>query len=267
MQEYWESTGKFKYADTLQKQLIEEDSLYKRTGIISTYDIAIIDNKPCVFVPSQPNTGIILTGDIKPLTYNEPLVHVMSEQDRATLIMKLGSVIVLGGPIVVGGGSILSGPAIPIAVGAGFGIKWLIEKIKEKIKEKEQSKNGNSGGGGGGNGNEDPEKDPKDKDKKHLKEFPNGKGEDNPKHHQNSKNNISKSPRDIQKALDESIEVPGEKCRVAIEDKKFVILREHEKGKWHGYIIEKYDSLLPAVQKALYKAGIIANIKTGRMAK
>ncbi|HSW76593.1 MAG TPA: hypothetical protein VLG50_06085, partial [Candidatus Saccharimonadales bacterium] len=238
VQEFWETRGKFKYADALlQKQLIPKDSTEKSTDII-TFCVATI-KKPLVLKPLQ--------------------------HDQSSLVVKM--VVAIPGVIVgIGVGTeVIIGPIVPVLVGTGLGIKLLIELIKEKVKEK-AIKNG--GGGNGGNNNQDPEKDPKDdKDKKSLKEFPNGKYEDNPKHHQNSKGNISKPPRNGQKALDESIEVPGKDYRVGIEDGKIIQFNQHSPNKYHGYIIEDYNDLHPAAQKALYKAGFITNAKTGRIAK
>lgn len=89
----------------------------------------------------------------------------------------------------------------------------------------------------------------------------------NPKHHQNSKGEIGKPPYDGQDLLNQSRIAPGEKYRVAIQDNKYVIFREHSPGKWHGYVIDNYDKLQPGERNAFYKAGLIHSVKSGKIIK
>jgi hypothetical protein len=171
--------------------------------------------------------------------------------------------------IIFGGfGGIVAGPALTmpsIVIGAGLSIAWIAEMLKHKIKNKHKAPKG-----GGGN---NPNQDSNNKDKKKQeptgpidpKKHPNGEYENNPKHHPNSPDGIGKPPVDGQKGLDESIKVPGkEDIRVGIEGKKFVVFHQHVPGKWHGYIVEKFNDLRPAVQKALSKANLV-NPKSGKI--
>ena len=104
-----------------------------------------------------------------------------------------------------------------------------------------------------------------DDEEEWKKKHPYGRYEENPKHHQNSRGNISKSPRDGQAALDNSIEVPGKDCRVSIQDNQIVIFQQHEIRKYHGYIVENFHSLDSQVQRALHLAGRVINPKTGKI--
>ena len=95
--------------------------------------------------------------------------------------------------------------------------------------------------------------------------FPNGKYVNNPKHHINAPEGIGKPPINGQKALDESLAVSNQKYRVCIQDKKFVILREHVPGEWHGYMIENYKDLLAHERNAFYETGLIRSVKSGKI--
>ena len=102
-------------------------------------------------------------------------------------------------------------------------------------------------------------------DEEWRKKHPHGRYEENPKHHQNSRGDISKPPRDGQAALDNSISVPGKACRVSIQDNQIIIFQQHEIGKYHGYIVENFHSLDSQVQRALRLAGRVINPKTGKI--
>ena len=102
-------------------------------------------------------------------------------------------------------------------------------------------------------------------DEEWKKKHPHGRYEENPKHHQHSKGNISKPPRDGQAALDNSIEVPGKDCRVSIQDSQIVMLQQHRPGRFHGYIEGNFYNLDPQVQRALRLAGRVINTKTGKI--
>ena len=103
------------------------------------------------------------------------------------------------------------------------------------------------------------------------KEYPNGKYVNNPKHHMNSKGNISKPPLDGQKALEESILVQTDKRglsdRVGIENGKVVKFHEHQPGEYHGYIVEDVHGMDDAYKNALYEAGLIRSVKSCKVTK
>ena len=174
-------------------------------------------------------------------------------------------------------GGILTGPIIPGIIAGGIATGWLINYLKNKKNVNKPEKK--SGGDGDDKDPKDPEdpKDPKDpkKPKKDNLERPcpfndknknnfNGKYVNNPKHHQNSKGNIGKPPINGQKALNESIEVPGKKYRIGIENKKIIQFPQHCPNEYHGYIVENYHELDGAAQKALSKAGLV-NSKSGKI--
>ena len=102
-------------------------------------------------------------------------------------------------------------------------------------------------------------------DEEWKKKHPHGRYEENPKHHQNSRGNVSKPPRDGQAALDNSIEVPGRDCRVSIQDNQIVMLQQHRFGRYHGYIVEDFKVLHRSVKNALYEAGLIKDVVKGKM--
>lgn len=115
-----------------------------------------------------------------------------------------------------------------------------------------------------------PDKDSDDEKKKEEKfkaKHPNGIYEENPKHHQNSKGNISKCPQDGQKALDNAIQVEGQNWKVSIEGDKFVIFEEHLPGKWHGYIIDNPAGLHQDIKNLLFKEGWIRSVNNFKIIK
>ncbi|MBI2352808.1 hypothetical protein HYV11_01020 [Candidatus Dependentiae bacterium] len=112
---------------------------------------------------------------------------------------------------------------------------------------------------------DDPEDDNDDDEFK--KKHPNGRYQASPKHHPNSSKNVGKPPRNGQAALDSSVEVLGKNYRVAIQDGKIIVLRPHECGVYHGYIVNCFQQLDPAAQAALLKASLVINPKIGRLVK
>jgi len=104
---------------------------------------------------------------------------------------------------------------------------------------------------GGGAPRDPRENKDNDKDK-----HPHGKYEDNPKHHPNSRGNISKPPKNGPEVFKNSIEAgPGR--RIGLENGKLVEFQEHTPGTYHGYVIdslEAFKNLNPNVMKALRKA-------------
>lgn len=192
-----------------------------------------------------------------------PLKIFIHQSATLPMIMTGVPVIVIGG---VGTAPIITIPTV--AIGAGLAIKWIVGAIKNKINGIKATKEQSSGGGGGNNPNDPDDKNKKENSNKFEPvKHPNGEYENNPKHHQNSKGDIGKPPRDGQAALDSSIEVPGkERARVTIEDKKFVMLKQHSPGKWHGYIVENFKNLPQKAQNVLSKAGRCDH-KSGRIIK
>jgi hypothetical protein len=177
------------------------------------------------------------------------------------------------------GGGILSGGAIPIIVGGGLAVGWIFKEgvplfkgIKDKIKKAQEEKEKSGGGGGNNNNNNNNDKD-KNKNKRFInkndksKNQPsNGIYEENPKHNPNSRDGVGKPPPNGSKALQESIKFKDGQ-RVAIQDKKIIVLKEHEPGKWHGYIEKDFHNLDPDAQKALVKEGWVRSIKSGKIIK
>jgi len=93
--------------------------------------------------------------------------------------------------------------------------------------------------------------------------------EDASYHHQNSRGVKSPSPKNGQRALDSSISVTVKgslsyETRIGIEGKNFVVFMEHEPGRFHGHI-RSWGELTPPMKNTLYDAGIVKNIKTGRL--
>jgi hypothetical protein len=215
---------------------------------------------------------------------NPPCIYVPTQEEAKNLILHCDPTFGIGSGALIGGG-IVSGGTIPIIIGGGLAVGWIVKEgvpllkgVIDKIKQHREEKKGGGGGGGGNNNNDDD----KDKDKNKNKPFDNqnnknekGKNqpfnetyESNPKHHPNSKGDVGKSPKNPKETLrDKSIEVPGEKHRVAIEDGKFVIFKPHAPGKWHGYIVEKFKQLDEASKKALYNAGLVRDITKGKIKK
>jgi hypothetical protein len=179
------------------------------------------------------------------------------------------------GEAIIGGGTttgIVLAPIVVVpvvVVGGGYVIVQVFQHIKNRKEKKKLREAEIKGSGSSSSTNSpDPDKDP-DKNKKNKEKNPNGEYEENPKHHQNSKGDIGKPPPDGQKALNESIAVPGKDFRVAIQDGKIVQLNQHSPGRYHGYIIEKeaYKKLSDIAKNALYDAGLIRDTATGRVVK
>lgn len=211
-----------------------------------------------------------------------PLIYVPTETDKfagidilipkhqVDLILPSVPVLVLGGTI---GGGILSGPLVPAIVAGGLVAGWAIQvgapllkewKAKKEAKAKEKLEK--SKGGGGGGDDDDDDEDDKDKDKKKDKEEkPARIYEPNPKHHQNSKDGIGKEPKDPHNLLQQSKKGPDEHQRVAVQDDKYVIFREHSPGKYHGYIVEKWTDILPKQRTAFYRGGLVKSPKSGKI--
>lgn len=57
----------------------------------------------------------------------------------------------------------------------------------------------------------------------------------------------------------------GLETRLGVEDDYFVVLHEHRLGFFHGNIATWDDLPEHGMQTALYNAGIVKNIQTGRM--
>ncbi len=109
--------------------------------------------------------------------------------------------------------------------------------------------------------NSSPSSDPNDpENKKKKEEKPNGDFEETPYHHPKSRNWKSPSPKNGQRALNNSIEVKNSDQRIAIDDNKFVVLKRTSPGKYHGYVVENFKSLDPKIQSAFARAGL-ANMR------
>lgn len=164
--------------------------------------------------------------------------------------------------------------------------------IKQKIKEKERRLREQEKSKKGGGPDKDPDKNNKnakrgllgyvgEKAKKKLdereaaraakiaKDAPklNSKGKPmkwagNPKHHENSRGNVSKPPQDGHKVLQESHlvkvdEQTGLETRVAIEDGKIVKIFEHTPGEYHGFVLGKDAQVDRDVDKVLKALGLV----------
>lgn len=110
-------------------------------------------------------------------------------------------------------------------------------------------------------GSQQPSKDPDDKDKK--KNEPNGRYEDAPYHHKNSKGKKSPAPKDGQKALDNSVQIKETSPhRVSVSGDEFIVLKQTSKGLYHGYS-SSWENLEFEMQKALINAGLVTS--TGKI--
>jgi len=174
---------------------------------------------------------------------------------------------------------------IVMAGASGAALTYAAVSIaKEKITGKKNSdkpSNKNNNNNNGSNNDNDPKKPknndpivPSDQDRYAPKSGfttnpskPNGTYENNPKHHQNSSGNISKPPKDGQACLDRSVETTKKDVRVAVEDKKYVVLREHRPGEYHGYATENWNDLHWTEQQAFCEGGLVRNAKNGRLVK
>jgi len=194
-------------------------------------------------------------------------VYIPSQRQQADLFLAFVPTIILGGAV---GGGLLAGPVVPVIVGGGAAIAWLIKfgsriKHQQALKEKEKTEKDKGGGGGGGDDDDPDDEDKKNKDKNDKTKYPHGIYENNPKHNLNSKGHIAKPPLDGQKALDNSLKVPGTRFRVAIENKKIIMLKEHRPCEWHGYIEENFHDLPYQAKNALWDARLITNPKSGKV--
>lgn len=171
-----------------------------------------------------------------------------------------------GGPLagalaegaVVVSGSTLAAPIAIAAAGVTGGI------IAYNAMHSEPEKNAEKDTAPPSEGSKSPQEQPA------KNESAKGKYEGNDgKHHSNSKGNISKPPKDGQKALDNSIEI-SDKRRFGVENGKLVELRRQIKGAkpaediWHGYVIENPNLLDDSVKAILNKAKFI-NPKSGKV--
>jgi len=99
------------------------------------------------------------------------------------------------------------------------------------------------------------------------KQHPYGKYRGSDKHHENSRDGISKPPRDGQKALDNSYEVRDSSQRVAVLDGNVVILKYEEDGVYHGYIHEDLRTLSKKVKDTLVKNDFMKNAESKKLTK
>lgn len=240
----------------------------------------------CVYIPAQYDAPAYIY--VPATRDNPPCIYVPTKEEQKELMLYFSPVVSAGAGIIGGGFGVgigaVSGGVVPIAVGTGLAVGWIVKEgvplfnaLKEKIKKHLKEKKGGGGGGGDDDdNNDDDDDDEKKKDKNHVRKlknkdedkynYRNGIYENNSKHHQNSTGKISKPPRDGQKALDESIQIPNNDRKVAIENDYFVMLHEHEPGKYHGYIVKNFNDLLPAAQNALKKAKLV-HPKNGKILK
>jgi hypothetical protein len=131
--------------------------------------------------------------------------------------------------------------AVTLTRSAANSIQRIFQERKAQLADFSKSRGSAASCGGAGGGPEDP--DPRNNKSgqngnqpPHQKNIggPNGRYENNPKHHPNSIGNISRPPIDGQKLLDNSLEIsPG--YRVWVEGEKFYELRQHTPGKFHAY--------------------------------
>lgn len=104
--------------------------------------------------------------------------------------------------------------------------------------------------------------------KQNVTSHPNGIYEDTDYHHQNSKGNSdngkSPSPRNGQKALDNSIKVPGDgNGRAGVSEGEIVILYQTSISRFHGFVIKweemKSNPWMQQLMNDMIKAGLIDN--------
>ena len=95
-------------------------------------------------------------------------------------------------------------------------------------------------------------------------------GETHPsaKHNPNSRDGVSKPPRDAQDALDKSFAVEGSKERIAVQDGKIIILKETSHELYHAYVVDDFFSIKNSnTQKALVNNGLVNSMKGGKVIK
>ena len=98
-----------------------------------------------------------------------------------------------------------------------------------------------------------PPEDDKDKEKNRL----NGKYEDAPYHHINSRGNKNPAPKNGQKALDNSIQIKETSPRrIGISENEIVVLDKTLEGIYHGHV-RSWSELLEPMKNALIKAGLV----------
>ncbi len=162
--------------------------------------------------------------------------------------------------------SIVFPPAAPIAIGSKAVISAIIagigcycaykkhQKHRTFAQLREESKNNSYN-------NNNPKKpdDEEDLDNEH----PHGIYEEAPYHHKYSINDKSPCPENGQKCLDYSLRVK-DGLRVAIENNKFVILRQTSFRKFHGYVVS-WDNVHASIRVILRKNGLVT--KTGKIIK
>ena len=106
-------------------------------------------------------------------------------------------------------------------------------------------------------------KDPKKPDDKYT--YKNGKIDDSNKHHPNSPDGVGKSPRDAQKALDDSFDVKLADQRVSVQDGKVIILQKSGEGLYHAYIVENIVTLPKKIREALVANGYMKHITSKKL--
>jgi hypothetical protein len=89
---------------------------------------------------------------------------------------------------------------------------------------------------------------------------PHGRFEGSPKHHKNSKGDVSRAPKDGQKALDNSIPYSEESPhRIGISENEFVVLNRTREGIYHGHV-RSWWKLTEDMRRELINHGL-ANFK------
>lgn len=243
------------YISIIDQQILDQQSKTHtlQTEPVDKQKLSIVDVQTRVDV-TQESCGAI---DTQQTSYIKVIPDSLNVVNNCAVV------------ILIGGGATVTGPVIPVIVGGGLAIGWIIQvgiplirgkKNKNKQKEIVETKNDQNGGSGGND--DDP-----DKNKKKQEKYPHGIAIDNPKHHINSKGKIGKSIKDKQRALDNTIEVPGEKHRVGIHDGKYVKFMQDGPNSYHGFELEKFTDLDGASQNALVKAKLVRSVKSGKIVK
>lgn len=139
-----------------------------------------------------------------------------------------------------------------VALGvAGIGTYWAYKKHqkRKKLAESLVEKNGSSNCGGG--------KDPREEDDE--KKYPHGIYEESPYHHRNSKKRKSRSPKNGQRALDNSFEIEGVgRHRIALDGDEFVVLMFTSVRRFHGHV-RTWEMLERPMQKTLENQGLVSS--------
>lgn len=96
---------------------------------------------------------------------------------------------------------------------------------------------------------------PEDPEKQENKQCPHGVYEDAPYHHRNSKGLKNKSPKNGQKALDNSIQIKDTSLnRIGVSEDEFVVLKRTTEKLYHGYVAE-WSELTQIMKNMLIEAG------------